>query len=124
MERNLTDLFAALADPTRREILILLTNRCMPAGEIARRFPQQRPAISKHLTILKRAGLLDELRQRQRRIYSIRKETLRPIARLLDELISHADENRGVIETKRISKAMTRYEPTPRVQPNFDLEFD
>lgn len=124
MERNLFDTFDALADPTRRQILIMLKGRHLAAGEIARCFPQQRPAISKHLSILKRAGLLNEVRQRQQRIYSIRRETLSLIVRLLESLIDDPTDKGRVIEAKRIPMAIARHEPPPRTEPYFDLEFD
>ena len=66
----------ALADPTRRAILELLRERPLTAGEIAARFSQQRPAISKHLTLLRTTGWLAESRDRQRRIYSLRNDAV------------------------------------------------
>lgn len=80
------DVFDALADPTRREILLLLRGRTMRAGDIARRFSQQRPAISKHLAVLKRAGLLREERSRQERRYSILPDGVEPAAHLVRAL--------------------------------------
>ena len=50
--------FRALADPTRREILGLLRNRRLTVGEIAANFRTSRPAISKHLRLLRSAGLV------------------------------------------------------------------
>lgn len=53
------DVFSAVADPTRREILSMLaTKPDMPLYEITDRFPAGRTAISKHLTVLKEAGLV------------------------------------------------------------------
>lgn len=80
------DAFAALADGTRREILRLLAREELPAGRIAAAFPQQRPAISKHLTILKRAGLIREARVRQQRIYSLREDMLLEVRAFLAEV--------------------------------------
>jgi len=71
--RHLLD---ALADPTRRAILERLAGRAMSAGEIATFFPQQRPAISKHLTLLRECGWLAETRDRQRRIYALRADAV------------------------------------------------
>ncbi len=85
-EHRPTDVFDALADPTRREILLLLRGRTMRAGDIARRFSQQRPAISKHLAVLKRAGLLREERLRQERRYSILPDGVEPAAQLVRAL--------------------------------------
>ena len=51
--------FHALADPTRRALLDLLRQGSQPAGQIASAFPVSRPAISKHLRLLHRAGLVE-----------------------------------------------------------------
>lgn len=63
--------FGAIADPTRRDILDLLRRQDLSAGELADRFPVSRPAISRHLRILRQAGLVRETRQSQFRIYSL-----------------------------------------------------
>jgi DNA-binding transcriptional ArsR family regulator len=70
--------FGAIADPTRRLILDLLRAKERSAGELARHFPVSRPAISRHVRILRSAGLIRERREAQLRIY-----TLEPI-RLAD----------------------------------------
>ena len=59
----------ALADPRRREILSIVRDRELPAGEIADRFDVSRPAISQHLAVLRQAGLLTERRDGTRRLY-------------------------------------------------------
>ncbi|MEU7617676.1 metalloregulator ArsR/SmtB family transcription factor [Micromonospora rifamycinica] len=59
---------AAIADPIRRSILELLRDGDLPAGEIADRFPVSRPAVSRHLRVLRESGLVhSELVGRQRR---------------------------------------------------------
>lgn len=85
----------ALADPTRRAILELLRERPLTAGEIAARFSQQRPAISKHLTLLRTTGWLAESRDRQRRIYSLRNDAVVVVedwVRRLGEAFSRRDD--------------------------------
>ena len=62
----------ALADPRRREILALVRDRELPAGEIAGRFDVTRPAISQHLAVLREAGLVTERRDGTRRLYRAR----------------------------------------------------
>jgi DNA-binding transcriptional ArsR family regulator len=62
----------AIAEPRRREILALVRDRELPAGEIAAHFDVTRPAISQHLAVLKDAGLLSERRQGTRRLYRAR----------------------------------------------------
>lgn len=58
----MSDLFKALADPTRREVLRLLRKKDMTAGEIAELFPQSKPTLSKHFAVLKEAGLIQGTR--------------------------------------------------------------
>ena len=65
------DAFRALADPTRREILRMLGQQDLTAGEIADRFDMTRPSISYHLNILKSAGLIDDEREGQFIRYSL-----------------------------------------------------
>jgi len=64
-------LFKALNDPTRREILQLLKQSDLTAGEIADHFSISRPSISHHLEILKQAGLVSSRKDGQYRYYSI-----------------------------------------------------
>lgn len=65
------DVWKALADPTRREILSMLKERDMNAGEIADCFDMSKPSISNHLSILKNAGLVDSTKRGQNIIYTI-----------------------------------------------------
>src|ERR1700730_19093565 len=75
----------ALADPHRRQILRLAQHAELPAGQIATHFDLTQQAVSQHLTVLKRAGLLAERRDGTRRLYSLRSESLQPVRALLDE---------------------------------------
>jgi len=70
------DLLRALAEPRRRDILRLVWDRELSAGDVAARFDVTRPAISQHLTVLKEAGLLAERRLGTRRLYRARPEGL------------------------------------------------
>jgi DNA-binding transcriptional ArsR family regulator len=63
--------FKALGDPTRREILKLLNKKDMTAGEIAEHFPISKPALTKHLDILREAELVTSEKKGQYVIYSI-----------------------------------------------------
>ncbi len=67
----MNSLFRALNDTTRREILELLKNKDLTAGEIADHFNISKPSISHHLDILKQAGLVESVRQGQFIYYSI-----------------------------------------------------
>src|ERR1700752_4855814 len=71
--------FQALADPTRRAVLDLLRRGGLPAGQIAREFPVSRPAISKHLRLLRRARLVEERREGRHRLYRLNAEPLRGV---------------------------------------------
>jgi DNA-binding transcriptional ArsR family regulator len=64
---NLDATFAALADPTRRAILARLTTGEASVAELAEPFAMSQPAISKHLKVLERAGLISRGREAQRR---------------------------------------------------------
>jgi DNA-binding transcriptional ArsR family regulator len=68
--------FRALADPTRRQILQDLRNGELSAGEIASRFPIKGPSVSRHLSILKSAGLIRERRDANRIMYSLAEDRL------------------------------------------------
>jgi DNA-binding transcriptional ArsR family regulator len=63
--------FGAIADPTRRAILDLVRSREMSAGDIARRFSVSRPAVAKHVRVLRQAGLLQERREATQRYYRL-----------------------------------------------------
>ena len=78
-ERTTETTFQALADPTRRAVLDLLRRGSQPAGEIALAFPVSRPAISKHLRLLRRAHLVREHRQGRHRVYQLNPGPLRAV---------------------------------------------
>jgi DNA-binding transcriptional ArsR family regulator len=61
--------FAALGDPTRREIFARIAERPRAVGDLARELPVSRPAVSQHLRVLKDAGLVTDRAEGNRRIY-------------------------------------------------------
>ena len=75
----------AIAEPRRREILRLVRNRELSAGEIAAQFEVTRPAVSQHLGVLKQAGLLEERREGARRFYRVRPEGLDGLRAFLED---------------------------------------
>ena len=75
----------ALADAHRRQILRLVQHTELPAGQIAGHFDLTQQAVSQHLTVLKRAGLLTERREGTRHLYTLRSESLQPLRTLLEE---------------------------------------
>jgi DNA-binding transcriptional ArsR family regulator len=74
---QLSATFAALADPTRRAILARLAEGDATVSELAKPFPMSLPAISRHLKVLERAGLIARTRSAQSRPSSLRTEPLR-----------------------------------------------
>lgn len=82
---TLSTTFSALADPTRRAILARLANGEATVTELASPFSLSLPAISKHLRVLQRAGLIDQGRQAQWRPCRLRPERLRDVAAWVGE---------------------------------------
>ncbi len=77
--------FHVLADPTRRAVLDLLRHGSRPAGEIAHAFPVSRPAISKHLRVLRRASLVCERRHGRHRLYELNPQPLKAVDHWLEK---------------------------------------
>jgi DNA-binding transcriptional ArsR family regulator len=98
--------FAVLADPTRRRILDLLVDRERPVGEIVERLGMGQPGVSKHLRVLREAGLVHVRTDAQRRWYGLDTDPLREIdewlapyrrrwTERLDALEEHLDRTAG-----------------------------
>lgn len=94
--------FDVLAEPNRRRILDLLRDCEQPVGELVSQLQVSQPAVSKHLRVLREAGLVQVRGEAQRRLYSLRPEPLRAIdewlapyramwASRLDDLERHLD---------------------------------
>ena len=79
------DVFQALADPTRRAILTLLRQGSQPVNGIASDFPISRPAISRHLRILREADLVTEIKVGRNRLYELNAGPLRDV----DDWLAH-----------------------------------
>jgi DNA-binding transcriptional ArsR family regulator len=73
------DPFEALGDPNRREILRLLSDGDKPVAQIAAAMPISRPAVSRHLRLLKDAGLVAERAEGTRRIYHLEEHGMRAV---------------------------------------------
>ena len=95
--------FDVLAEPTRRRILDLLRDDERPVGDLVDRLELSQPGVSKHLKVLREAGLVEVRREAQRRLYRVRPEPLAEIdewlapyrrlwASTLDALERHLDE--------------------------------
>jgi DNA-binding transcriptional ArsR family regulator len=97
------ELFAALADPTRRQVLDLLAARGEgSASSLAAAMPVSRPAVIKHLTVLDRAGLVQSRRQGREVLYSVRPEPLQSASRWMAALA--ADWDRRLAALKRLAE--------------------
>ena len=99
----------ALADPNRREILRLVRQHELAAGEIAARFTVTQQAVSQHIGVLKDAGLLTERREGTRRLYSLRPEALEPVRNLIAEMWPDA--------LARLKKTVEAAHPRPPKTP-------
>lgn len=107
------DAFSAVADPTRRAMLDMLAERERSAGDIVSTFPQiSQPAVSKHLRILRNAGLVSVQIHAQQRIYSLQPKALAEldawIAKYkvfwsdnLDALEQHLSKHKGAKRNER-----------------------
>ena len=78
--------FKAISDERRRTILRILSRGNMSAGDIARKFNISQPTVSNHLKILREAGLINEKKVKQNRIYSLNREELREVIDTIEEI--------------------------------------
>ena len=107
MDTGITRIMQALADPTRREILQLLSQGDLAAGEIAAHFTISAPSVSHHLNVLKQAELVQANRQGQLIIYSLNSTVMHDVLGYLMGLLQ-------VGETKNTGS------PPPESQPRKD----
>ena len=89
----LSTTFAALADPTRRAILARLATGEASVKDLAAPFAMSQPAISKHLRVLERAGLIEQGRQAQWRPRRLRADPLRDIADWVNQYRRHWEDS-------------------------------
>lgn len=89
---ELDAVFAALADPTRRAILARLSDGSATVGELSEPFAMSQPAVSKHLKVLERAGLIDRKTQAQTRPASLNAARLKEAVAWLERFRNHWDE--------------------------------
>jgi DNA-binding transcriptional ArsR family regulator len=82
--------FTALADPTRRHIFEALRERPKTVGELAKRQPVSRPAVSQHLKVLQAAGLVSVEPRGNRRLYLVKREGLEALRQYLDRFWADA----------------------------------
>jgi DNA-binding transcriptional ArsR family regulator len=85
-----TDPFDALGDPTRRRILELLGRTPQSVAVLADQLPVSRPAVSRHLRLLKEAGFVEEVAEGTRRVYHVRDEGLDAVHAYLAQIWGEA----------------------------------
>ena len=86
----MTDPFEALGDPHRREILNLLSRRDLAVQQIADALPISRPAVSRHLRLLKGAGMVAERADGRRRIYHLERQGVEAVRDYLEAVWGEA----------------------------------
>ena len=105
-------IFIALSDPTRRAVLDLLRSGSLPAGVIAQAFPVSRPAISKHLRLLRRACLVSEVRRSRHRLYSLNPAPLKAVDSWLNQYRVFWEASltslRDVVESESVKRPLAR----------------
>lgn len=107
------DVFSAVADPSRRQMLDILATGERPAGDLVKAFPRlTQPAVSRHLRVLRETGLVDVRARAQQRIYVLRPGHLRELdqwlstyrqfwPQQLDALAKHLDRTRRPGKTRK-----------------------
>ena len=90
---SLSATFQAIADPTRRTILARLAQGEATVQELARPLPMSQPAVSKHLKVLEKAGLIERRREAQRRWCRLQAKPLREVAAWATEYQQYWDES-------------------------------
>jgi DNA-binding transcriptional ArsR family regulator len=89
------DVFPAVADPARREIMSALARGELSAGEVAALFPISRPAVSRHLRVLREAGLVRDELVGRRRVYRLDVDGLAPVTAWLITLTNSRTSGSG-----------------------------
>lgn len=92
------DVFQAIADPTRRAILLLLTSQSMTAGAIASNFNTARPTVSKHLQILAECELIKQEQQGREIYYHFNPQKMKEIADFLEPFRKLWDDRFNTLE--------------------------
>src|SRR6478672_2875683 len=97
---GMDSLLRALADPSRRTILDRLSHGPVTAGELAAMFPIARPGVSRHLRVLREAGLVEVRQDAQRRVYSLRPEPLAEVNDWLAGRLAAWDQRLDALHTE------------------------
>lgn len=132
------DQFAALADPTRCRVVELLSSKARPVHELAAAFDISRPAISRHLRVLKEAGLVKEEKRGRENVYALQRARLKPMQDWLERhraaptkaarapKPSTPPKPVAVVQTAKAPKAVKPVKvrtPSPAPLPQLSLDF-
>jgi DNA-binding transcriptional ArsR family regulator len=113
---------AAIADPVRRDILVMLREQRLPAGRIADRFVISRPAVSRHLRVLRESGLVRDTLVGRQRLYGLDASRFAGLIEWLDQFAPTAGWERRLdaLETEvyRTRRARRRRATTDQRQEN------
>jgi DNA-binding transcriptional ArsR family regulator len=93
------DVFQAIADPTRRAILLLVATQAMTAGAIASNFNTARPTVSKHLQILTECELLKQEQSGREINYHINAKKMKEVAEFIEPFRKMWDDRFNLLET-------------------------
>jgi DNA-binding transcriptional ArsR family regulator len=116
--------FAALADPTRRAILARLAEGDATVKTLAEPFDLTQPAVSKHLRVLERAGLIERGRQAQWRPRRLRAEPLRDVAAWVERYREHWQESFERLDVVLREVQAARQEPEKEIGDDHDHDPD
>ena len=118
---NLDRTLSALAEPTRRRVVDLLRERPRRAGEIAERFGMSRPAMSRHLRVLRTHGLIEEKREvgdARARVYQLRPEPIDELSTWISDVQRFWDDQlesfRQLADERKREKNRTKRKRTDR----------
>lgn len=100
------DVFQAIADPTRRAILLLVASQALTAGAIAANFDTARPTVSKHLQILTECELLEQKQNGREIYYQINAKKMKDVADFIEPFRKMWDDRFNALET-----IMKAYQP-------------
>jgi DNA-binding transcriptional ArsR family regulator len=108
----------AIADPVRREILEALGRQPLSAGDVAARFAISRPAISRHLRVLRECGLVFDRMEGRRRVYALDPSPLNPLVEWISGLDRSAvwEQRLNALETEVHRAKRDRLRASPRVE--------
>src|SRR5690349_4736397 len=93
------DVFQALADPTRRAILLLVATQSLPAGTIAANFDSARPTISKHLQILTECELLEQNQFGREIYYHVNAKKMKEVSDFIEQFRNMWDDRFNKLES-------------------------